>query len=430
MATNLVFVLNSNRQPLTPCHPARARKLLKEGKAAIFRRIPFVIILKEEITEPVIHEVKIKIDPGSKTTGFALVGTKNQVVFAMELSHRGFLIKSDLDSRRAIRRSRRNRKTGYRTARFNNRSRVSGWLSPSLQHRIYTTMTWVNRFRRWLPIDGISVESVKFDMQKMINPEISGVEYQQGELLGYDVREYLLEKFGRKCAYCDKTDTPLEIEHVVPRAKGGTNSVSNLTLACNPCNRKKGTLSIREFLKNDSSRLHKIIVQLKTPLRDAAAVNSTRNKLINELLMTGLFVETGTGAQTKRNRIQLGYEKAHWIDAACVGQSGESVIVHDTTPLIVNCMGHGTRQVTRVNRYGFPCASAKRTKQVLGIKTGDLVRLTQTKGKYIGIFTGRVSAIKTDSNFISLQVNNKQTWFSAKLATKLQLGDGYNYGIK
>jgi 5-methylcytosine-specific restriction endonuclease McrA len=84
------------------------------------------------------------------------------------------------------------------------------------------------------------MELVKFDTQLMENPDISGIEYQQGELAGYEVREYLLEKWGRKCAYCSETDLPLQIEHIIPRSRGGSDRVSNLTLACEGCNRLKG----------------------------------------------------------------------------------------------------------------------------------------------------------------------------------------------
>ncbi len=93
----------------------------------------------------------------------------------------------------------------------------------------------------------LSLELVKFDTQLMQNAEISGVEYQQGELAGYEVREYLLEKFGRRCAYCRKTNVPLQIEHIVPKVRHGSNRVSNLTLACKACNDAKGKRTAAEF---------------------------------------------------------------------------------------------------------------------------------------------------------------------------------------
>ena len=138
------------------------------------------------------------------------------MVWAAELAHRGEAVKARLDQRRACRHSRRQRHTRYRPARFANRRRQEGWLPPSLESRIANTLTWVERLRRWCPIGAITLELVKFDTQLLQNAEISGVEYQQGQLAGYEIREYLLEKWGRRCAYCRATDRPLQVEHIVP----------------------------------------------------------------------------------------------------------------------------------------------------------------------------------------------------------------------
>jgi hypothetical protein len=144
-----------------------------------------------------VPELRLKLDPGSRKTGVAIVNqASGQVIFAAEIEHRGEAIKQTLDARKAIRRSRRARKTRYRKARFLNRRRPEGWLPPSLKSRISNIETWVNRLARLYPISGLSMELVKFDTQLMENPEISGIEYQQGELAGYEVREYLLEKWG------------------------------------------------------------------------------------------------------------------------------------------------------------------------------------------------------------------------------------------
>ena len=216
-----VLVLDRNREPLMPCHPARARQLLREGKAAVFRRYPFTIILKERAggdAQPVVF----KADPGSRTTGVALVADcqrGGRVVWAAELTHRGQQIRDALLSRRQLRRGRRNRKTRYRPARFDNRRRPEDWLPPSLMSRVHNILTWANRLYRWSPACSISMELVRFDTQALENPEISGVEYQQGELLGYEVREYLLEKWGRKCAYCGAENGPLPAARSPRRSK-------------------------------------------------------------------------------------------------------------------------------------------------------------------------------------------------------------------
>ena len=170
------FVLDRNRKPLTPCRMARARILLKLGRAAVFRRFPFTIILQARHAEAsATYEHRIKVDPGSKTTGVAIVQeTTGRVVAAVEIEHRGQAIKASLEARRALRRGRRARKTRYRKPRFDNRSRPKGWLPPSLESRIAHVLTWVGRLLRLCPITTASHELVRFDLQKEQNPEISG----------------------------------------------------------------------------------------------------------------------------------------------------------------------------------------------------------------------------------------------------------------
>lgn len=150
--SNYVLVIDTNKNSQNPIHPAVARKLLTEKKAAVFRQQPFTIILKEAREEAPVKNIELKIDPGSKTTGFALV-QGNRVIFGLEVNHRGQNIKSELDTRRAVRRGRRNRNTKYRKPRFLNRKRQEGWLAPSLNHRVETTITWVKRIMRYAPID-------------------------------------------------------------------------------------------------------------------------------------------------------------------------------------------------------------------------------------------------------------------------------------
>jgi RRXRR protein len=187
---SFVLVVDQERKPLDPVHPGRARHLLTSGRAAVLRRYPFTLILKTVVPDARPEPLRVKIDPGSKTTGIAVVNdATGQVVWAGELAHRGEQVKERLAQRRACRRSRRQRHTRYRPARFANRGRHAGWLPPSLQSRLANVRTWVDRLRRWCPIDAISLELVKFDTQLMQDAEISGVEYQQGTLAGYEVKE-------------------------------------------------------------------------------------------------------------------------------------------------------------------------------------------------------------------------------------------------
>ena len=392
--SNQIFVLDTNLKPLTPCTAGMARSLLNAGKAAVFRQYPFTIILKKEvIANP--EPIEIKIDAGSKTTGLALVKDE-KVIFGAELSHRGQAIKNSLELRRSLRRGRRNRKTRYRQARFLNRTRAKGWLAPSLEHRVFTIMTWVGKFIKFAPIGSIVSELVRFDLQQIENPEISGIEYQQGELLGYEVREYLLEKWDRKCVYCGAENVPLQIEHIHPKSKGGSNRISNLCIACQPCNLKKGVQSITDFLAKKPDVLKKVVAQAKRPLKDAAAVNSTRWALFNALKATGLPVTTASGGQTKFNRTRFNLPKTHWLDAACVGQV-ENLEILTSQPLQVKATGHGTRQMCRTDKYGFPSRHVPRCKFVKGFQTGDIVKAVVTTGKKIGEYVGRVAVRSTGS---------------------------------
>ena len=425
----MILVLDKNKQPLDPCHPARARELLAKGRAAVFRHKPFTIILKDRVlAESVTHDHTLKLDPGSKVTGIAVlqVGT-DRVVFAAELQHRGQVIKAALDSRRALRRGRRNRKTRYRQARYLNRTKSKGWLAPSLKHRVMTTLTWVRRLARLVPVGQLAMELVRFDLQKEENPEVAGIEYQQGELADYEVREYLLEKWNRTCAYCAKKDVPLEIEHIIPKSKGGSNRVSNLTLSCRSCNQSKGTQDLAAFLAKKPELLRHILAKTKAPLRDAAAVNSTRWALFGALKATDLPVEVGSGGRTKFNRIRQGFAKAHWLDAACVGASTPaSVGVKGVTPLLIKATGHGSRQLCRTDKYGFPKCHKSRQANFFGFKTGDHVKAVVTTGKKVGTYIGRVACRASGSFDVSASKGIVQS-LHHRYFKRLQRKDGYLY---
>ena len=426
-----VLVIDKNKMPLMPCHPVRARELLRKGKAAVYKRFPFIIILREKSGSDV-QGLELKLDPGSKITGIALVAECKQgrkVVWAGELNHRGQAIKNSLLSRRQIRSSRRNRKTRYRQPRFLNRTRPQGWIAPSLLSRVDNVFTWAKRLINFAPVSEIVVETVRFDTQLMQNPEISGVEYQQGELAGYEVREYLLEKWGRKCAYCRVENVPMEIEHIVPRVKGGSDRTSNLTLSCRPCNQAKGSRDIREFLGHDSKLLTGILARAKAPLKDAAAINSIRYATGDRLKEFGLKVSFSSGGRTKYNRTTQGYKKAHWLDAACVGETGESVhVLPGLQPLNISATGRGSRHMCRVDKYGFPRTSAKSQKVVEGFKTGDMVEALVHKGKKIGTYVGRV-AVRTSGSFNIKTETITVQGISWKYCSLLQYADGYNYNI-
>lgn len=424
--SNQVLVLDTNCQPLTPCTPGMARSLLKAGKAAVFRYFPFSIILKKEVKD-VPQPLILKLDPGSKTTGIALL-KDDLLIWAAELTHRGADIKDALLARRQLRRGRRNRHTRYRQARFLNRTRRDGWLAPSLQHRVDTTLTWVKRLMRFAPLAEVRQELVKFDLQLMQNAEISGIEYQQGELQGYEVREYLLEKFNRQCVYCGAKDLPLEVEHIKPRSRGGTDRTSNLALACHSCNQSKGNQDIKDFLSNKPDVLKRVISQAKAPLRDAAAINATRWALFDALKGLGLPVVTSSGGKTKFNRTRLGLPKTHFFDAACIGETLD-LRVCTTQPLSIKATGHGTRQMCGTNNFGFPTRHRSNIQIHKGFQTGNIVKAVVTSGKKNGAYFGRVLCRKSGS-FDLATPSGRVTGINHKYCQSIHHKDGYSYAIK
>lgn len=385
-----VFVLDNQGKALMPCTEKRARLMLTRGRARVHHLVPLVIRLVDRQASSCAYQtLRLKLDPGSKVTGLALVKDAESVdpstgevqattvvLSLMELVHRGRQISEALTARRQMRRRRRGN-LRYRAPRF----------------------------------------------------LISGVEYQQGTLLGYEVREYLLEKWGRQCAYCDAKEVPLQIEHIHPKSKGGSNRISNLALACGPCNTKKGARGIQGFLAKDPKRLARVLAGAKAPLRDAAAVNATRWKLANALKATGLPVELSSGGRTKFNRSTLGVPKTHALDAACVG-AVDAIQSWQRPTLTIKAMGRGSYQRTRLDQYGFPRGYLMRSKRVHGFGTGDMVRAVVPKGVKAGTHAGRVAVRASGSFNIQTHQGGKSVvvqGISHKHCRITQRSDGYGY---
>lgn len=312
-----VFVLDTKRQPLNPVPPGRARILLSSGKAAVLKRYPFTIVLKIAVEQPTVEPLRLKLDPGSKTTGIALLSDQSgQIAFAAELLHRGHVIKTNLASRRKVRHSRRRRKTRYRKPRFSNK-----------------------------------------------------------------------------------------------------------------CNQKKGTHDIAVFLKKKPELLQKILAQAKAPLKDAAAVNTTRWVLLERLKKLDLPVECGRGGLTKFNRTMRGLAKTHWLDAACVGKSTpETIDAEGIRPLRIEATGHGCRQMCSMDKYGFPRTGPKAAKRMKGYQTGDLVRAVVPEPlKTAGTHIGQLVVHATGSFDITSGAGRRIAGVSYQYCRPIHRSDGYSY---
>lgn len=416
----MVFVLNKNKKPLSPCSNARARQLLKQGKAVVHKRYPFTIRLKElkKVNPEHTKEYRLKIDYGSRYTGLSIL-SQNKVLWLAELHHRTD-IKSRLEKRKAHRRFRRN-KLRHRKPRFLNRKRSKRWIPPSLQSRVDSIDSWIKKLQKLIPLTHISYENCKFDIQLLANPEISGIEYQQGVLLGYEIREYLLEKFDRTCIYCGAQHIPLEVEHLLPKSRGGSNRISNLGISCTPCNQVKGNKTPEEFGYPDIQR------KIKKPLRDSALINATRWKVYETLIKTGLPVECGNGARTKMNRISLSLPKTHYYDSCSIGKSTPTSLFFKTdNVLFIKNLGRGSYKRTTLDKYGFPRAYLPRQKYFFGFQSGDMVKAVIPKGKHKGTWYGSIACRSTGSFNINLKEGRIQG-ISYKYCQITQKSDGYKY---
>lgn len=449
----MVFVMDTNRKPLSPCHPARARKLLSQGKAKVFRMEPFTIILNREVTDDV-PSYTLKIDPGTQHTGISI--TRNtgdnedapewmDVDFLVQIEHRGGTVKERLEKRAGYRRNRRSRKCPYREERFLNREKPEGWFPSSIRSILQNTVTIAKRLMTLCPIDHIEYELVCFDTQLMQNPEIYGVDYQQGPLYRTNMRAFLLSEFDGTCQYCGAKGSQMEWEHIIPRSRGGSNALSNATLSCPKCNQAKGNMTPAEWEADikakksqtalDKKRLEgikKVQTQTHTKgLADAGKSNAIRWRLKEDLEAgTGLSVTVCRAANTRVNRTGRGIAKDHCVDAACVGKNLPPKIrfrTHDC--LIIEAKGRGSHCRTRVNASGFPVSSLPRQKKMFGYQTGDFVKAVILKGKNKGTWIGKIN-VRSSGNFRITVAGRKPFDVNWKYLTLLQHADGYSYTHK
>lgn len=377
MEQSIIYVQSITGTPLMPTR--RCKKVwywLRKGLAEVVQREPFTIRLRfktSEYTQP----VTVGVDTGSQTVGVAAI-TNGEAVYQAEV-HLRTDISEKLTRRRQYRRSRRSRKTRYRPARFANRRRQDGWLPPSLRSKAEATIKAVRLISCLLPVKQVKVEIGSFDTQRMQDPDIAGVQYQQGTLFGYLVRVYLLQKWQYRCCYCGATGIPLQVEHLVPRGRGGSNRISNLALACKPCNVKKGTQTAQEF------GFPHIQAQAKVPLKDAAHVSSIKTAVVNGLRTRFGSAQVGItfGYETSYKRLQvLHVPKSHAHDAVAIACALDETVT--TLPIVshMRCVPRGSYQLFNGKRSEHTVSAPK---NVLGWKSYELV---EAKGQ-VGYIGGR-----------------------------------------
>ena len=314
----MVYVLDTDGQPLMPTtRHGKVRRLLNSHLAKVVKRCPFTIQLLYQSTKET-QPVSLGVDAGSKHIGLAAT-TEKKVVYQEELIPRNDVVKL-LSARRALRRSRRNRKTRYRKARFNNRvhSKHKGWLAPSVEVKIQEHVTAIKRICQILPISEIHVETAEFDLQRLKameegKPLPVGTDYQLGEQYDfYNTRQYILHRDGYTCQCCGAHDNnvKLHVHHIESRQTGG-NAPNNLIVLCKHCHKAlhEGKLKLSKRKKRSRS------------YRDAAFMGIMRNTLLERLKKEMNVPVTGTyGYITKYWREKAGLEKSHINDAICISK--------------------------------------------------------------------------------------------------------------
>jgi hypothetical protein len=355
-----VYVLNQRKEPLMPTTPRKARLLLKEGKAKVVKREPFIIQLLYATGEAK-QDIILGVDAGSKKIGLSAT-TDKQELFSAELELRNDIVDL-LSTRRQNRRTRRNR-LRYRKPRFLNRvsRKKKGWLAPSIEHKINTHLHIINKLHQILSITKIIVEVASFDIQKIKNPDVSGKEYQQGEQLGFwNIREYVLWRDGHKCQGKKGCKNKiLNVHHIESRKIGG-DSPGNLITLCEECHTDYHNGKLKLNLKRNQS------------FRDAAFMGIMRWAFYNKLKEIFPDVKMTYGYITKNTRIQNNLPKEHRIDALCI--SGNPTVKRLDCWYYIKKVRNQNRQLHKntILKGGYRKAN-KAQKYVFGYQLFDKVK--------------------------------------------------------
>jgi hypothetical protein len=326
----VVYVVGIDGNPLMPCKPAKAKKLLKSGKAKVFKMFPFTIQLNFEC-ENVVQNVSLGIDTGFENIGFSCVSEKEELISGTVILDGN--TSSRLTEKKMYRRGRRN-KLWYRKPRFLNRKKRLGMLPPSVERRYNAHLKIINLCKKVLPIVDVKIEVGNFDIQKINNPEISGTDYQQGDMYGYqNVRSYLMSRENGKCQLCKKEFSkgqPSHIHHILERSKKGSDMPKNLAILHKKCHEK----------------LHKKGLKLSAPktMKAETFMSSISKRFYSDLKFKATF-----GYITFVDRNKLGLEKTHYNDAFVIANGTNQERI---TPIKIRQKRRNNRAI-QLNRKGF-----------------------------------------------------------------------------
>ena len=408
---NRVFVINQHGKALMPCKPRTARVLLKTGKAKPVRKEPFTIQLLYG-SASYKQDISVGIDSGQRHIGLA-VTSQNKVLFQGEVELRQD-VKKLIDTRRTYRRSRRNRKTRYRKARFLNRiaSRKANWLPPSVASKVNHNINWIKRLLAVLPKPELHIEVGKFDIQKMKNPNIKGKGYQQGDLYGYQtVKQFVLTRDNYTCQACKKKGGKLKIHHIIYRSLGGTNTVDNLITVCSECHTTKNhQTGILAKWCQDKKRVHK-------SYKGATFMNILRRHLFTAFPQAKFQY----GAWTTLQRADLGLAKSHYNDAVAI--SGIKQIEAKPTRIVMfkqfrkkkRSLHEATARKGRKLPNVTSKRNAKNTKFAKGFWLNDYVEIKNSNKKgYLSGFMSKGTNVRLKNIFGEYISNSDKNYTSTK----------------
>jgi hypothetical protein len=381
----LVYVLNKNGKPLMPCKPAKARKLLKAGKATVVRRNPFTIKLNWDC-ENHVQPVTLGVDAGYKTVGVSAVSNKKEL-FATEVKLR-IDVSKKITERRMYRRMRRS-KLWYRKPRFLNRKRSEEWLAPSVQHRLDSHLKVIMFVSLILPISKITIETAKFDIQRIKNPTISGTEYQNGEQKDFwNVRTYVIYRDNHQCQYCKKTNIPLNVHHIKSRKDGGTDKPDNLITLCEECHQlyHKGKIALK--------------INYSKEFKAETFMSMIRWRIFNILKSLYSDVSYTYGYLTKCKRIELSLDKSHVNDAFVIA-GGEK---QSRIEVLNSYFSRRNNRALQLNRKGFKPSIRKQKYQY---QPDDIVKYNNIVCRVKGVFSkGRyVRLVDRFENIVNVNIN-------------------------
>lgn len=421
-----IFVMNMRGDPLMPCTQKKARILLKEGKAVIYKYDPFTIQLTYATGETK-QDCHIGIDTGSKHIGMAIT-SENKVLFKGEIELRQD-VKSNIDTKHIYRRSRRNRKTRYRQPRFLNRKRSDKWLPPSLQNRVDHTFHWIDTFCSLVSDPILHIEVGKFDTAKMINPEINGVDYQYGQTYGFfEERYFVFARDNYTCQCCGKSkDKILQTHHIIYRSNGGTDRVDNLITVCTDCHTSKNHQKGGILYKWQEQ--HKKVKQYKEP----PFMNAIRKRIFARYPNAHITY----GSETTPHRKELGLEKTHYNDAITI--SGITNIKEDPKEWLLikqfrkkkRSLHEATARKGRKEPNCFQKRNSKNTPFYRGFYLNDKVKVFgHGQIGYITGFTSGGAYVKNvDGEYITIP-NKSYKQVSIKYLKLLSHNNNWQYVVK